>query len=120
MDFAALAESINAVDFDHPFRIVAGEIEDVSDAYAPNVWNSDTNDVDVESTEYGRTWETIRGFTQQYSYRGSVMHSSEQIGAAIAEHLVTMGDDHVFAVVAVTDPDNLESLVGWTIAYRTV
>jgi len=81
-----LAAKIQSQDFDHPFQIVGDDVEDApSGIYAPSVYHQDgTPDVMIEGGE----WEAVSyGWTGQHGYRGPVMHSSEFVGAGIAEDL---------------------------------
>lgn len=115
MDFRELGERINALDFDHPFTIVDGEVSDApGDIYAPDVYHDDVDDVDIQ----GDGWSALTGMTGQYSYHGAVMHPSEFIGGGIARALVEDFDaGTVFVVVVVGDLDDDEP-VGWAILYR--
>ena len=121
-----LATAIQTVDFDHPFMIVDGLVADApGNVYAPYVYHSETDDIDIEQLP-GDGWQAIKGFTGQYSYHGSVMHPSEYIGDAIADHLREIADENretVFVIVSVDvlpdDEDDDPEPAGWTVLYRT-
>lgn len=97
------AKRINAVaDFDHPFILdgstVAGRIFDASGFYAPRVVHDEETDICVD--EDG--WSVVKGMSGQHGYGGAVFHSSEFIGAGIAErmHEVSGEVPQVFVIVA--------------------
>jgi hypothetical protein len=121
----SLAERINALDFDHPFKIINGRIvDDLDDVYAPEVTHDPDNDIHIEGYR-NEQWQAIHGFTGQDSYHGAVMHPSEYIGRGIADHLVEMSidaPDTVFAIVLVMDDEEDENgetdTIGWTVVYR--
>lgn len=118
VDYVALAEAINRLSMDSVFCIDDGVVVDAPvEVYTPDVVNDDVNDVVVDSG-----WSTIRGFTGQDSYNGSVMHPSEHVGSGIAEHLAEDYDPGtVFAIVEVRDNDGSYpegDAIGWAIAYR--
>lgn len=124
-DLAILAGKIQAVDFDHVFRVTDTDVVDVPGQYAPDVTNDPDGDVEV-----GRGWQCLTGMTGQYGYSGAVMHPSEYIGEGIARRMREMAwqaeqDGHAlaFAVVEVRDDDGSfpdGDPIGWAIAYRTV
>lgn len=120
MDYVALAQKINALDFDTVYRIVGSDVEVINDIYAPSVYHSATDDVNID----GSGWECLTGMTAQYLYNGAVMHQSEYIGATIAKRLSEMSeDDVVFATVVVSvidgdEEDSSDDVAGWAIAYR--
>lgn len=119
MDFGRLGATINAVEFDHPFRITeAGSIDDSTNVYGPTVTNDPDGDVYIES----EGWSCITGLTGQYGYHGAVMHSSEGIGGAIAEVLFDLAENDRSTVFVITVVDDIDSdyPVGWTVAYSVV
>jgi hypothetical protein len=84
--YRELAEKIQRTEFDHPFQIVGDAVEDAPRGiYAPSVYHQDgPDDVMIESDD----WEAVSyGWTGQHGYPGPVMHSSEFVGAGIAEDL---------------------------------
>ncbi len=120
VDLQALGELLNSQDFDHPFTLTPqGEVRDADQgAYAPSVYNSSVNDVDID----GDGWEALTGLTGQYSYNGAVMHSSEFIGSQIAGYMLDLaeGEPQTFAVVMVEDLTEEDAEpIGWAILRRT-
>lgn len=115
----SLASVIDDFEFDTVFRIVDGRAIEDPDEYAPSVYHSETNDVDID----GDSWKCLTGMTGQYSYNGAVMHSSEFVGNSIAERLEELSEDSdgqiVFALVTVECIDDDEP-AGWAIAYKDV
>jgi hypothetical protein len=123
VDYTALGEAIDKLDFDHPFKIVDGDVVDgLSGVWAPEVYHSDTDDIEI----LGSGWASaVVGMTGQYSYRGAVMHPSELIGAAIAERLHGIatdaaedGQEAVFVAVTVEVHGDEDEPAGWTVLYR--
>lgn len=126
--YAAIAEKIQAVDFDAPFVLTAtGDvIENAESVWAPEIVYgvyalSSTLDIEVESN-----WEAVtQGLSLQYGYGGAVMHPSESVGGRIAERLMDIVElhddaDQVFAIVSVESPDDDDDEpVGWTIVRYT-
>lgn len=118
----SLGVQINAIEFDSVFTLTVfdksvARVTFPAGIYAPNVDHSESHDVDIDSDE----WEALTGFTQQYSYRGAVNHSSEFIGRGIAGELVRLAEDEpqTFVVVVVSagvlDEHEEDEPVGWAI-----
>jgi hypothetical protein len=85
LDYDAIGETIQALAFGTVFTVTEdGTVTTETDIYAPEVFNSDTSDVDIISND----WEALTGMTGQHGYNGAVMHPSEFIGAGIARLLV--------------------------------
>lgn len=115
IDFAELAVKIDRVEFDVPFRILPDGPERVSDVFAPEVYHSETDDIEIQ----GDGWRAITGFTSQHGYRGAVMHRSEFIGSGIARCLVEDFDPETIFVVVVVEVHDEESPAGWALLYRS-
>lgn len=122
LDIAAqLGEKIQAIEFDHVFTLArshSGKLyvldEDPQGLYAPDVFNDESGDVEVQSDD----WEALTGMTGQHGYNGAVMHPSEFIGAGIARTLAEYAEDGPasFVVTEVRDPEpERDDLIGWCI-----
>lgn len=112
-----LAEQIQKLDFDHPFMIVDGVVKDAPKSiYAPSVYHDDADDITMDGDS---TWYAISGFTGQYNYNGAVMHASEQMSGAIAEHLeeIVEGEPRSVFCLVVVESDDSEEPAGWTVVY---
>lgn len=109
------AEVINNLDYGWVFRIENLEVKRVPEMYAPNVYHDEDNDILIDGDD---GWSAFTGLTNQYSYNGAVMHTSEYVGVAIARHL-TEYPDQMFAIVLVEDMEDGES-IGWAILYRDI
>lgn len=94
------------MDFDHVIRIHAdGTITDEPDVYAPDVY---------DETIYSDDWEWATfGYTGQDSYRGPIMHNSEQIGGRLERDLMDHPGVYV-AVVAYWTPESDDDDAGST------
>jgi len=83
-------------DFDHPFIVADdGSLSDAVGVYAPEVWNSETNDIEI----MGNGWEALTGYTGQHGYHGAVMHASEYIGGGLADDILATPGTYVAVVV---------------------
>ena len=117
----SLGQLVNAVEFDHPFTIRDGAVEDVADVWAPTATSYEREDGTWSEAELDSTdWTLVsHGWTGQYGYNGPVMHSSEFIGERIAERLAELAPDYrAFAVIAVDCEalDGERELDGWVVA----
>lgn len=136
MSYVELGKQINALDFGQVFRIEGGAVIVRPDEYAPEVYHDDDTDVMILTMD-GARWQCLTGMTNQDHYNGAVMHSSEFIGAGIAELLdersrdaAEDGDIVMFVAVVVevlpdsgddTDDDTGSGetdVAGWAIAYK--
>lgn len=116
----SLAQTINAIEFDHVFTLHPdGTVTDGS-GHAPEVFHDDETDIVI----FGAGWTALTGMTGQYAYNGAVMHSSEYIGKRIADYLLELAQDEplTFVVVVVeclpdNDDDDPEP-AGWAILLR--
>lgn len=104
MDFDAIGRATNDIEMGGAFTLtLTGEVRPEHSIYVPEVWHSETSDIDV----MGEGWEALTGMTGQYAYNGACMHPSEYIGAGIARRLVEMVEDAghplTFAIVTVDD-----------------
>lgn len=122
--FAQMAQRIGrdaqATEFGGTFRVGPhGSFAHGSSHYAPEVFHSDTDDVEI----MGEGWEPLTGLTGQHGYRGAVMHASEYIGQGIGAHLLELAQDsgevETFALVTVEvlpeDDDPEPEPAGWAI-----
>jgi len=119
-----LAEQINDMEFDHVFTLHPdGSITHPKDVWAPEVYHSDVNDIDICDGPDCR-WHPLTGFTGQDRYHGAVMHPSEYIGRGIADYLQELAaDEPVTFVVTVVeclpeDDDEFPEPAGWAILHR--
>jgi hypothetical protein len=113
------------MEFDHPVQIGPdGTVTDhVPGVYAPELVMETDDDgqiLDGHEADYTeqarqRGWELLTGWTGQYGYRGLVMHPSEYLGGALADHIrETPGTYVVLAVECDQDSDP----AGWAVARR--
>ena len=96
------AELQAIADFDHPFTVSDdGTLSDAHDVYAPEVYHSETDDIEIDGIagRRGETWEALYGYTGQYSYNGAVMHSSEFLGGGLADDILSTPGTYVVVVV---------------------
>lgn len=97
---STLGERVQAVEFDHPFTIVSGDVQDVAGVYSPEVYNLTVGDVEIGSDE----WEAVsQNMTGQYGYNGPVMHASEYIGEVMAERLAELAEDYRAFVITTVE-----------------
>lgn len=116
-----MGEWINGLEFGTVFDVTpAGDVEGHPGLYAPEVYNSDTDDVEIADMA-GERWEALTGMTGQYAYNGAVMHSSEFIGDQIARKLMGLAQDETQTFVVTTvediDDDEREGIAGWCILH---
>lgn len=114
------------MEFDHVIRVREGGgiDERVEGVWAPEVSvgvDTDGQIMDADEsamTEMVRTagWELLTGWTGQYSYNGPIMHPSESVGGALAEHILSTPG--LYCVVTVETLDDSEEAAGWAVAYR--
>lgn len=95
--------NLNAlVEFDCPFTIKGREIDDApSSVYSPQVWHVDAphpNDIEIEDS----SWEAYSvGYTQQFLYKGAVMHQSEILAGKLASDILNNDGTYVITSVDV-------------------
>lgn len=111
--------ALRRVEFDSPFRVGhSGRIYDrVEGVYAPEVFHSETDDVEIVSSD----WEAFSaGYTGQWGYNGPVMHQSEYLGGALADDILSTPGVYVVCTVEVLpsddDPDPFPA--GWIVLRR--
>lgn len=98
-------------EFDQVFTVGDdGGITYPENVWAPTVYNSEENDVDIDSDE----WEALTGFTGQYGYRGAVMHPSEYFGGGMREEILSTPGTYVLTVVIDMEPED-DNIIGWCI-----
>lgn len=121
----ALAEKINAVDFDRVF-VMDGSVLGFRHVYPENVYapesvtHDDSEDILIDGVPLSRSaWSALTGMTGQQGYNGAIMHPSEYIGRRIAEHMSYLSEDVpvTFVVCEVRDDDDCTP-VGWSVLYR--
>jgi hypothetical protein len=117
----------DVMDFDHVIRVRADRTIDERPepaVYAPDLLMSvhadgqilDDDERDYISQAKAQGWTLESGWTAQYGYRGVVMHPSEYIGGALADHIrATPG---LWVAITVETDDGSEDSAGWAIAYR--
>lgn len=65
-------------------------------------------------------WETLSGFTGQYSYNGPVMHPSEYIGGGLERYIRENAGYYVALVVdGIGGPDDEDNNIGWAVAFKS-
>jgi hypothetical protein len=116
----------DVMQFDHPVRVDEdGTVHDRLDGvYAPELRMETTSDGQIlaqHEADYAdqarrQGWELLTGWTRQHAYRGLVMHPSEYIGGALADHIRETPGTYV-AVTVETDDDD-EQAAGWAVARR--
>lgn len=103
--------------FDHVIEVHPdGTVTEPETVWAPEVSVSGGNyrrpDVDARPSE---PWQLVNGFSGQYLYSGPIMHNSETIGGALADHILeTPG---YYCAVVVTDLDSDDEAAGWAVAW---
>lgn len=107
----ATPDNLNSlVEFDTAFIVTPEGIEGAHEVYVPNVYNDDVSDIYIESS----LWETLTGYTGQYSYNGAVLHSSEYLGGGLARDILEdVGG--IYAVTVVEDMDDPDNPAGWCV-----
>lgn len=102
-------------EFEHVFTVDdMGRVTDAEGIYAPAVWHSDTDDVEIE----GDDWEPLTGWTRQDGYRGAVMHASEQFAGSLRDWVLENPGTYVLVVVEVMPEDDEDWDVepaGWAV-----
>lgn len=103
----------DVMEFDHViYSHGDGTVSEPGGMWAPEVYYDDETDIDI----MGDGWTALTGWTGQYGYNGAVMHQSEFIGGALADHIIqTRG---YYVAVVVEDVDDPDALVGWAVLYR--
>lgn len=113
------------MDFDHPVLIGPdGSVHDgLEGVYAPELVMETDDDgqiLDQHEQDYieqarSQGWELLTGWTGQYGYRGPVMHPSEFVGGALADHIRETPGTYV--VIAV-ECDQDSNPAGWAVARK--
>jgi hypothetical protein len=113
------------MEFDHVVRVLdEHRVTDAKDSYAPELImfvNQDgqaepDSDEELASQAGSADWQLLTGWTGQHGYRGPVMHPSEYVGGALADHILNTPGEYV--VTAVETDDDSDEPAGWAIAYR--
>lgn len=115
MEFGAVVTSngsgsVTANGYDH-----SQYVEEIQYVYSEEDGSTDEPDAPAG-------WEYLRGFTNQYSYNGPVMHSSEFMGGALAEHIIDNPGTYATVMIEAlpVDLDGNEEAepVGWAVLHR--
>lgn len=102
-------------EFDQVFTVGEdGSITFPEGEFAPVVYNSEENDVDVDGAE----WEALTGYTGQYSYHGAVMHSSEYFGGGMRKDILSTPGTYVLTIVYDLDEEEGDPAIGWCICRK--
>jgi len=115
----------DAMEFDHVIKISpAGRITDAEGVYAPELAIDTDDDGQILAGHEAafiedarrQGWELLTGYSGQDRYSGPVMHASEFVGGALADHILrTPG---LYVVTSVETLDDSEQPAGWVVAYR--
>jgi hypothetical protein len=112
----------DVMEFDHVVQVgEGGAVTDAEGVYAPELHMETDDDgqiLDAHERDYieqarRQGWQLLTGWTGQYGYRGPVMHSSEFVGGALAEHILETPGTYVVTAVETDDEP-----AGWVVAYR--
>lgn len=121
------SELNDRMDFDHVVRVDDdGILHDNEGSHAPELImfvDEDgqalpDSDAELHRQAESAGWRLEHGWTGQYGYAGPVMHPSEYVGGALAEHIIATPGEWVVTAVE-TDGDDGEP-AGWAIAFREV
>ncbi|URG17467.1 hypothetical protein Mbo2_097 [Rhodococcus phage Mbo2] len=80
---------------------------------------TDTEGQCVGEPHVSSDWELLSGWTGQHGYNGAIMHASEYIGGALAEHIAETPGTYVAVTVsclAPTEADDDDTPAGWAVA----
>lgn len=105
MDLNAIMEFDHVITVDHDGNVTDGP----SWLYAPSLL-----DGELDSPQ----WSMINGYSGQDRYPGPLMHSSETIRGALAEHILSV-PGHYVAIVASYSPEDASlelDVEGWAVA----
>lgn len=89
-------------------------MSEASGVYAPSVYSYGGGDVEIDGSGW-EFWST--GRSGQHSYRGPVMHPSEQLSGGLARDL--LAEPGVYTVTEAMDPEDMDNLVGWVVLKST-
>lgn len=114
--------------FDHVIKVRNGEITDASGVHAPEVlFGSEDGQILTMHERHVREelersgWTLETGWSGQYSYSGPIMHQSEYIGGALADH-IRETDGFWVAVSAemwpYEDDNDSPDPAGWLLLHR--
>jgi hypothetical protein len=97
------------MEFDHVIEVHedGGVTDAPGDVWAPEVYD--------DKVEQEGGWRLLTGWSAQYEYSGPAMHSSEFIGGALAEAILS--EPGYYAAVVIYDDRGLDA-ESWAIAYR--
>lgn len=107
----------NLMEVDHVIRVHEdGTVSEPSGVWAPEVYDNGPadgpEDIQVDSPT-GHVWTLLSGWSDQYCYRGPVMHPSEYVGGALAQHILDTPGFWVMTIV--NSADGLTD--GWVLAH---
>lgn len=118
---------MSSFEFDSAYSAITGER--LPGVYLPFVEHDETHDVLIDGIpRRDVTWEgwhVLTGYTNQYGYRGAVMHPGETVEDDTLREWVKESGGDAFAIVEVgpgldeedNDDYSNESPIGWAVLY---
>lgn len=102
------------MEFDHVIEVHAdGTVSEPTDVYAPQAYEEGDEPFILD----GQDWSLLTGFSGQYNYDGPWMHSSEYIGAGLADHILSHPGLYVAIYPSMLDEDSDADT--WAVAFKT-
>lgn len=118
----------DVMEFDHPVMVDEnGVVHDhLPGVYAPELIMAtdgdgqilDEHEADFIEQAKRQGWQLLSGWTGQHGYRGVVMHPSEFVGGALADHIRETPGTYVVVSVECDDDTGHDIPAGWAVAYR--
>ena len=106
------AETLNDVmEFD---RVI--EVHEDRSVSCPDIYPPDLHDDRLDYVDTWGDWELLDGWSNQQGYAGPLMHQSEFIGGAMADHILSTPGVYV-ALVSYRDDDSEQT--EWAVARLT-
>lgn len=103
------------MDFYHVIAVLSDgtAIDGPGDIIAPEL-----HDGELDSDD----WKLLNGYSQQYGYRGPIMHPSETISGGLERDILAKPGYYVSLVNYSTDADLIDDDAdsGWAIAFKEV
>lgn len=104
----ATRDNLNSImEFDHLILVKQGRVHSTWLLHAPELHDGELDQLP------GGPWRLMNGWSGQYLYSGPIMHQSEFIGGAMADHILE-NDGYYIALVDYPDEGEPE---GWAVAY---
>lgn len=105
-------------DFDSPFTVGRSGAVHLNTGvdYIPTVEHDDEHDIVLDGVPHREAdkWEVFSiGYTQQQSYNGGVMHSSELLDGRLLDDVLE--NPGIYVVVEVRVADDPDASAGWTV-----